>query len=474
MKPMSLSSSATAATRTCSRGYKLRFKSAVATVDLTMREVQYTNDALARLLTANDGTTNYTYGYDTSGNLTNNNGVTRVYNGANQMTQNGATALTYFSNGNLQNDGTTTYVWDRANRLRTAGNTQYRYDGDGNRISQIISGVITKYVFDVQPGLAQVLSETTNSVTTRYTHSPRGIHSTRIGTGGWEYYLQDGLSSVRSRVNANATVLQSVNYSPIGAPDVSITGFAFTGEQRDSIEVQYHRARYYYPNLATWMSQDLLETQNRYAYVNGNPINFVDRSGLRTDDELIRIVEELRDYICSPYGPCEEPQGHIYDEYDAFNYPPCIEDLSNVCQTLCGGKLLQDVLGLEHFDKGLLRRWIEFATDPLMLDEVERENHRFTYDRIQQLLRDNFKNLNDNKCKSESEPLVKVVETAKEWEEKLLPEALTYEDLVPQRRSVSPGVIIVGGAIIATCLIFAPQFTIPALAGAGASAIVIP
>lgn len=117
-------------------------------------------------------------------------------------------------------------------------------------------------------------------------HSPRGIHSTRIGAGGWEYYLQDGLSSVRSKVDASGAVLQNITYSPIGVPDSPITRFAFTGEQRDTIDVQYHRARYYKPGLGTWMSLDPFEgydddpmSLNGYGYVHGDPINLTDPSG---------------------------------------------------------------------------------------------------------------------------------------------------------------------------------------------------
>jgi RHS repeat-associated protein len=56
--------------------------------------------------------------------------------------------------------------------------------------------------------------------------------------------------------------------------------FHFTGEMRDETGWQYHRARYYAPDLGVFPSLDPLETRNRYAYVNGNPVNFVDPSGL--------------------------------------------------------------------------------------------------------------------------------------------------------------------------------------------------
>ncbi|NJL94998.1 MAG: RHS repeat-associated core domain-containing protein, partial [Anaerolineae bacterium] len=58
------------------------------------------------------------------------------------------------------------------------------------------------------------------------------------------------------------------------------TPFAFTGQPRDLNGLQYHRARYYDPELGVWLSEDPLELGNRYAYVDGNPVNRVDGSGL--------------------------------------------------------------------------------------------------------------------------------------------------------------------------------------------------
>jgi RHS repeat-associated protein len=109
-------------------------------------------------------------------------------------------------------------------------------------------------------------------------------------------------------VNAMSDVLSTTTYSPYGVPDSPISGFAFTGEQRDTNGLQYHRARYYNAGLGTWASLDPfegihdrpmslngypwvegnvvndavgeLEFHNRYSYVNGNPVNFVDPSGM--------------------------------------------------------------------------------------------------------------------------------------------------------------------------------------------------
>jgi RHS repeat-associated protein len=101
------------------------------------------------------------------------------------------------------------------------------------------------------------------------------------------YPLTDGLGSVRGMVNSMSDVLSTTTYSPYGVPDSPISGFAFTGEQRDTNGLQYHRARYYNAGLGTWASLDPFEgihdrpmSLNGYSWVEGNVVNMVDPSGL--------------------------------------------------------------------------------------------------------------------------------------------------------------------------------------------------
>jgi RHS repeat-associated protein len=143
------------------------------------------------------------------------------------------------------------------------------------------------------------------------------------------YPLMDGLGSVRGMVNAMSDVLSTTTYSPYGVPDSPISGFAFTGEQRDTNGLQYHRARYYNTGLGTWASLDPFEgihnhlmSLNGYAWVEGNVVNGVDPSGLcATDDEGFAQCIEDANFLTSfgfyplwegsaleriPEGTCQE------------------------------------------------------------------------------------------------------------------------------------------------------------------------
>jgi RHS repeat-associated protein len=251
-------------------------------------------DGLSRLLAANYSVgADYTYGYDVAGNLVNNNGVTRTYNAANQMTNDGTNTLTYDNNGNLTNDGVNSFTWDRANRMLTApGSTSYKYDGASNRIQQTVSGVVTAYLNDVQPGLTQLLAETVSGNTTRYVQSVRGIHATESHAGVWSYFAQDGLGSVRGIVDDAAAVVSSQSFNPMGVPATDYgKGFGFTGEFTDANDLLYLRARYYAPSKGVFTALDPFEGRtctpmslNGYGWVQGNVPNMVDPSGMFPED----------------------------------------------------------------------------------------------------------------------------------------------------------------------------------------------
>ncbi len=282
-----------------STGHVFRFKQ-LAVIDTTYTDttIDYTYDALSRLLTANydGGAVEYTYGYDLAGNLTNNNGKTRTYNATNQLTNDGTHTLTYDANGNLTNDGTNTYTWDRANRMLTApNNTSYKYDGLGNRIQQTANRVVTNYLLDLQPGLTKVLAATTGTNTDHYIHAPQGsnvpgIHVMQNNAGNWSYMAQDGLGSVRSEIDSLLKVSAAQNYAPYGETFGGVGSFdspyGFTGEQADGNGQVYLRARYYNPSIGMFPSLDPFEgtmqrpmSLNSYSWVEGNFPNATDPSG---------------------------------------------------------------------------------------------------------------------------------------------------------------------------------------------------
>ncbi|GAB5492599.1 MAG: hypothetical protein Phog2KO_28140 [Phototrophicaceae bacterium] len=251
--------------------------------------IDYSYDGLSRLIEAdyNNGTNVYNYGYDVAGNLVDYDGVTRTYNAANQMVNDGTNTLSYDNNGNLRTVGSDTYTWDRVNRLLSVGNHSYVYDGLSNRVQQTVSSVVTDYLNDVQLGLTKLLKQDDGTNVEHFVHAPRGIHAVDDGTD-WTLFAQDGLGSVRGLFDDVAVVQTSVNFDPYGNPMGSYdAGFGFTGEQTDKNGSAFLRARYYEPSLGVFSALDPFEgiqkrlmSLNGYSWVEGNVPNMIDPTGL--------------------------------------------------------------------------------------------------------------------------------------------------------------------------------------------------
>jgi len=177
------------------------------------------------------------YAYDLMGNRTTArasvNGqpvsdVTFDYNPANQLTttsgfvdgQSFNHTFSYDLAGRLTGYGDTTFAWDAADRLTSISNPQpegtisNQYNGYGDRYSQTVNGVETTYTLDYNTSLTQVLAETTSGQTTTYLP---GLGQ-QTGAGDWQYFLTDGLGSVRQLTDSQGDVTYAASYDPYGNP----------------------------------------------------------------------------------------------------------------------------------------------------------------------------------------------------------------------------------------------------------------
>ncbi len=107
------------------------------------------------------------------------------------------------------------------------------------------------------------------------------------------FYHLDHLGSLRQLTNQESDIVASYDYLPYGEEiDSSTAALQFTGHERDTHlpgdtdNLDYMHARYYSPHLSRFTSVDPVlgnpatpQSWNRYAYVQGSPINALDPDG---------------------------------------------------------------------------------------------------------------------------------------------------------------------------------------------------
>jgi RHS repeat-associated protein len=205
-----------------------------------------------------------------------------TYDAANRLTNWGDESLSYDDNGNLISHGGATYGWNTRDELisTSAGAGSFAYDAFGRRTSRTIAGSILSYLHD---GMNPVL------VNDSLMLSGFGIDEfyATLSPDGATSHLKDALGSTRLLTDGDGNSTANYGYTPYGEgtrAGGSETPFQFTGRENDGAsELYYYRARYYNARLGRFIQSDpagLSGGINTFAYVEGNPMSYVDPYGL--------------------------------------------------------------------------------------------------------------------------------------------------------------------------------------------------
>ncbi len=221
---------------------------------------------------------------DVSGNVTTKNYQVSV-------SGNGAT-YTYDANGNLSQkvEGADTwgYEWNAENQLtRVTKNAveqaRFKYDAKGRRVEKVAGGVTTAWTYDGEELSRQVQGATT----LKYVHGPAVDEALATDDGSaMVYFHADGLGSIAKTTSAVGAVVLTRRYDAWGNLDLGATtsGYAFTGREHDAeTGLTYYRARYLDPKIGKFASEDPIGPfggMNFYSYVDNDPVDFSDPSGL--------------------------------------------------------------------------------------------------------------------------------------------------------------------------------------------------
>jgi len=201
--------------------------------------------------------------------------------------------MTFDANGNMTSDGVNTYEWDVENRL-----TKITYPGTGND---------SKFVLDPLGRNTKIIETVDSAANTKlfvWNKDQRCEERDNVGNvarrffrngetvgANLRFYTFDHLGSIREMTDQTGTVKTQYASDPSGRT-LRIAGnenssFRFAGyfcHERSGLSLTRHRA--YSSTFCRWLSRDPLEElqgTNLYAYVQNDPVNSIDPSGLGTN-----------------------------------------------------------------------------------------------------------------------------------------------------------------------------------------------
>lgn len=235
------------------------------------------------------------YSYDAAGNITDAPNSCFIYDANNRLTKFNGNSVTYDMDGNMLSDGCSQYKYDSANRLIKAGGHTYTYNAEDVRIRNLCSDADTTYTYNTNCKLSQLLQKTTNGITTKYVYGLGLIGEEKENC--FKTYHFDYRGSTVAITDINGNITDTFKYDTYGKL-ISRTGNSFVifgyngrdGVVTDKNGLIYMRARYYSPEMRRFINADVLHGEisdstslNRYSYVNGNPVSFVDPFGLSVE-----------------------------------------------------------------------------------------------------------------------------------------------------------------------------------------------
>ncbi len=239
------------------------------------------------------------YEYDAASNPTKTPGNTNVYDEADELEKGTSVMYSYDELGERTKTSpsggpATSYGYDEAGNLTSVKRLEegvipaiedtYAYDGNGLRASQTIGGTTHYLTWGMTGELPLILSDGQNS----YIYGPGNVSIEQISSGGEALFLHhDQQGSTRMLTDTGGTVKATMTYDAYGSlsghTGSSTTPLGYDDQYTDQdTGLIYMRAREYDPKTAQFLNSDPIEglTLVPYSYVNDNPLNFNDPTGL--------------------------------------------------------------------------------------------------------------------------------------------------------------------------------------------------
>gem|GEM_PF-2074565 len=249
----------------------------------------------------------------------------------------------YDAAGNLTNDGVISYAYDAANRMKTSngGQSLYYYDGDGHRVRRDFPGVTPLY-YIWSSVLGNVAMEVRPQTVVRaYVYMGGSPVALQNWDGTFVWIHKDHLGSTSLLTKTDGSVACKTQFDPYGQQvmlwvnPVGGTSISqgFTGYEKDNPTGLYNaKARMYSYGQARFLQPDPLgvgaadlkkpQSFNRYSYVQNDPVNFTDPTGLKPilDCGFRPLAEGGSIWFCEIK---DDPEDDLYpDDQDRKPRPP--------------------------------------------------------------------------------------------------------------------------------------------------------
>jgi RHS repeat-associated protein len=211
-------------------------------------------------------------------------------------------SYTWDAAGNMTSGAGQSYDYDGANRLKAAnaGASTYGYDGNGMRARVTDSGAAVFYVHSTALGL-NAMEVTSAGAQRAYVYAAGKMTAMQAPDGQFYWLHTNHLGSARAMTDASGNLTYRGRFAPYGdaisewssSGSTNLNKKKFTGYERDAATgLYYANARMYSPGRGRFIQPDPMGLKsatmelplslNRYSYVLGDPINYVDPSGLLT------------------------------------------------------------------------------------------------------------------------------------------------------------------------------------------------
>ena len=238
--------------------------------------------------------------YSWTGAVTVNRGY--AVNGLNQYTGAGSANFTYDPNGNLTGDGTWVYTYDGENHLIHATGSgkdvTLSYDPLGRLWSVGGSNIAdVNFLYDGD-ALVGEYSSSNGNIANRYVHGSNAAADdplvryigSAVGSSNRRYFHADHEGSIVAQSDGTGTNVAINTYDEYGIPGSgNDSRFGYTGQAYFyEIGLDYYKARMYSPTLGRFLQTDPIGYdggENLYAYVKDDPVDKVDSSGLKCDNQ---------------------------------------------------------------------------------------------------------------------------------------------------------------------------------------------